>query len=80
LQTRIPANKASKEPAPPVTSTPQKRTIFQAVIKGIGRYFSASAAATQKTIPAHNPHRKSGKKNSRYRQKPRNRGVSGGKH
>ena len=65
MQTRNPADKTSKEPAPPITGTPQKRTIFQAVIKGVGRYFSASAAATQKTIPAHNPHRKSGTPSAR---------------
>ena len=33
-QIRLPAGKTSKEPAPPITSTPQKRTMFQAVIKG----------------------------------------------
>src|SRR3954452_455890 len=38
----------------------QKRTIFQAVQRrGVGRYLSASAAATQKTIPATTPNRKS---------------------
>ncbi|MGN8131125.1 hypothetical protein, partial [Paenarthrobacter sp. 22069] len=31
----------------------------QALNWGVGRYLSASAAATQKTIPAHTPHRKS---------------------
>ncbi|HJW00039.1 MAG TPA: hypothetical protein VJ617_13195, partial [Arthrobacter sp.] len=37
----------------------KKRAIFRLLKKGVCRYFSASAAATQKTIHGRNPHRKS---------------------
>ena len=53
----------------------RRRTIFRLFAKGFGRYFSASAAATQKTIHGSKPLRKSCFGWAHAPRKPRNPGV-----
>ena len=62
----------------PHNSTLKSEPFSRPFRRGFGRYFSASAAATQKTIHAPQPHRKSTFRGGRCRPKPRNHRVFGG--
>jgi hypothetical protein len=50
---------SNRDQSPPGKGALASGPFFQAVQRGFGRYFSASAAATQKTIHANKAHRKS---------------------
>ncbi|MDQ0925940.1 hypothetical protein QF038_004448, partial [Pseudarthrobacter sp. W1I19] len=60
----LPSTVPTQEPAR------QRANHFQAVCQGVGRTLSASAAATQKTIHAHTPTRKSTTTHTPHPQKP----------
>ena len=78
LQTGVSAISCSDEPAPPASGTLQSEPFSGRSRKGACRYFSASAAATQKTIHAPNPHRKSTPKAAATpRKTPKPRGFRG---